>query len=836
MELDSPRDLLAASMIDPLAVPAIFLDRKGIILHHNKAWVDWIARDPTPVFGPSIHNLIHPDQANAFADFVESISETCVEGAIFRTTHSNRSLWMSAVQGSAKWDSGMLGMITPSPSSDRQLEKAQDALANLEVLRDRWQYAMNSDLYGLWDINYITKDRYYSSGWLRMRGLSEDDKGTQTFEELLAQVHPDDQANFIQRVNAVDTGKIDTFCDEYRERHTNGHWVWILAQGEVLSRDTDGVPIRIIGTDTDISHLKELGGQYDDVSQRLELALNTSGIGVWEYNIDDQKASWDKRMYDIYGIENPQDFKDRNIWEDMLHPDDHDEILRISDASINSREDFDLKYRIVRLDGGIRHIRSTGRHYTDGQGTAKIIGLNWDITHEEKQAQALRNAHAKAEQQNAALEKARAEMERLSQHDALTDLPNRRMLELYCAEARRRKQNKEMRSAVLHIDLDRFKQINDTLGHAAGDAVLRHVADILRDAATPNSITARVGGDEFVVFIEHAPHDAMLSYWARGIIQKAKVPFTYQGHECRFGISIGIAIDDGSDTMVDTLFSNADLALYHAKEKGRGQVRFYSPDLKSTALAKRQCADDILIALDEGQFQCVYQPQYDCYTLEVIGAEALVRWDHPTRGRLAPDAFLDIAEELDIVAKIDQAVFENALADSRIWRSAGKAVPQISVNVSAKRLLDPLLGARIAHLAEEEQTFSFELLESVFLDDPDDHLSKNLACIRELGVGIEVDDFGTGHASMVGLLNLRPDRLKIDRQLIMPLVRSQQQRRLVSSIIEIGHVLGISVVAEGVETKEHASVLAGLGCDFLQGYGLAKPMCADDLQVLLPSI
>ena len=836
IELDSPRDLLAASMIDPLMVPAVFLDRDGIILHHNGAWLDWITRDPTPVIGSSVHSIVHPDQAVSFTEFLQATNDPGAEGAIFRTSHSNRSLWISVVRGTAKWDSGMVGMITPSPVTDIRLENAQHSLADLELIRDRWQYTMNSDLHGLWDVNYITNDRYYSDGWRRMRGLSATDRGNQTYEELLEQVHPNDRINLTTRMKAVDEGKTDTFCDEFREKHANGHWIWILSQGEVLSRDQNGAPIRIIGTDTDISHLKELGGQFDDVSQRLELALTTSGIGVWEYNIDHQTTDWDQRMYDIYGIENPQDYKDRNVWEDMLHPEDRQRIIKISTESVLTRQNFDLNYRIVRPDGDVRYIRSTGRHYTDAQGTAKIIGLNWDTTHTEKQAKALRDMHAKAERQNAELETARAEMEHQSRHDALTDLPNRRMLEVYCAEAKKRKSKTVMRSAVLHLDLDRFKQINDTLGHAAGDAVLCHVADILRDAATPNSITARVGGDEFVVFIEHAPHDAALSYWARGIIQKAKIPFVYKGHECRFGISIGIATDSGNDLLEDTLFSNADLALYHAKEEGRGQLRFYSADLKTTALAKRQCADDILIALDEGQFQCVYQPQYDCYTLEIIGAEALVRWNHPTRGRLAPDAFLDIAEELDIVAKIDQTVFENALADSRIWRAAGKAVPQISVNVSAKRLLDPLLGARIAHLADEEQAFSFELLESVFLDDPDDNLAKNLACIRKLGVGIEVDDFGTGHASMVGLLNLRPDRLKIDRQLIIPLVRSQQQRRLVSSIIEIGHVLGISVVAEGVETKEHASVLAGLGCDFLQGYGLAKPMNADDLQALLPSI
>ena len=836
MERDSARDMLAASLIDPLAVPAVFMDKQGTILRHNTAWINWIAQNPEPIFGPTVTNLIHPDEIDKFATFLSVASRDCDEGAIYRTTHSRRSFWISAVCGNAKWNSGFLGMLTPSPSAEIQLEKAQHSLADLETLRDRWRYAMNNDLHGLWDINLVTNDRYFSKGWRRIRGLPDNAKGNQTFEDLLERIHPQDRDGVKCRMTQLDTGVSNTFCDEFREMHANGHWVWILSQGEVLARQDCGRPARIIGTDTDISHLKELGGQFVDLSQRLELALTASGIGVWEYNIERKSAEWDQRMYDIYGIDDPDTCKGRDVWREMLHPEDRDEMLMLSDRAAAEQSNFDLSYRIIRPSGEVRHIRSTGHHYIDAQGLPKLIGLNWDTTESEQQAQALRDAHARAERQNADLEQARAEMEHLSRHDALTDLPNRRMLEIYCDDAQRRLRGTSMRSAVLHVDLDRFKQINDTLGHAAGDAVLRHVANILKDAATPNSIVARVGGDEFVIFVDHVPHDAMLSQWANYIIKQAKHPFTYQGHECRYGVSIGIATRDKADLSDAALFSNADLALYQAKAEGRGRLRFYSPDLKSAAMAKRQYADDILIALDDHQFKCVYQPQFDCYTHEIIGVEALVRWDHPTRGRLAPDAFLDIAEELDIVAKIDQAVFETSLRDSRVWRASGKYAPQISVNVSAKRLLDPLLSARIAHLADEDQNFSFELLESVFLDDPDDNLSKNLACIRNLGVTIEVDDFGTGHASMVGLLNLRPDRLKVDRQLIMPLVRSQQQRRLVASIIEIGHVLGIAVVAEGVETKEHASVLASLGCDYLQGYGLARPMDATELVKCLPDL
>lgn len=961
MGRESPTDLLAASLIDPLTIPAVYMKADGVIIHHNTAWVDWISTDPIPVFGPNICTLIHPTQRNAFAQRLTPSGLTQGDGCVFRTTHEGRSIWFTAVGSAETWNAGILGLIVPSRSCDMQpngyrpescfwsevidnlpdgfwsydrtmsesfqsdawftlrglkksdhgqasrtnlmgrihpddmakvgratrqllsvgvcdvqfrekhadghwinvrsqsrvtqrdaqgkptriigtdsdvskLEQTQTSLEELTNLQFRWQHVMGSDMHGLWDIDYATNNRYFSKGWRRIRGLPEEETVVATVAEFLERVHHLDRDRLEKTIHDVVFNGVDQFVYEYRDRHANGDWIWILSRGQIIARAQDGSPTRIIGTDTDITRLKQLDSEKEDMAKRLELAVRTSGFGVWEFNIDTQTVTWDQQMYAMYGITDPDRQESRTIWEDSLHPDDRDKIIAATAISMRDRADFDMTYRIIRDDGELRYLRSTGRYHTDAEGIEKLFGINWDITREHEQAAALREANETASKQNAALEAARADMEYQSNHDALTDLPNRRMLERYLVDARQRRADNGMRSAVLHIDLDRFKQINDTLGHAAGDAVLRHVADILRSAATPNCIVARVGGDEFAVFLDHAPHNALLGYWARGLIQEAKRPFVFEGHECRFGLSIGIATDDRHAMDDAALFSNADLALYRAKADGRGQLRFYTSDLKTAAHARRQVADDILVALDQDQFECVYQPQYVCNTLDIAGAEALVRWNHPTRGVLTPDAFLDVAEDLDIVAKIDQVVFERALADSKKWRAAGKYLPQMSVNVSAKRLLDPMLSMRISHLADEEQNFAFELLESVFLDDADDNLATNLECIRKLGIAIEVDDFGTGHASMVGLLNLRPDRLKIDRQLVMPLVRSQQQRRLVASIIEIGHVLGISVVAEGVETQEHVNVLANLGCDFLQGYGLARPMSANDLQDILPDM
>lgn len=228
-----------------------------------------------------------------------------------------------------------------------------------------------------------------------------------------------------------------------------------------------------------------------------------------------------------------------------------------------------------------------------------------------------------------------------------------------------------------------------------------------------------------------------------------------------------------------------------------------------------------------------YQPQFDAVTLEVTGVEALVRWNHPTEGMLGPDAFLKIAEELSVVSTIDRLVLEQALADFDDWNAAGLSIPRIAVNVSARRLNDEELVDSLRRLSIQPGTISFELVELIFLDDNDAFISWNVEQIKELGIDVEIDDFGTGYASIVSLLKLKPRRLKIDRQLVMPIVSSSAQLNLVQSIVEIGRSLGIEVIAEGVETMQHARILKELGCHELQGYAFARAMSATQLKAFV---
>ncbi len=571
------------------------------------------------------------------------------------------------------------------------------------------------------------------------------------------------------------------------------------------------------------------------LSRRLELALATSQVGVWEMNIATGHLSWDDRMNELYAHPCDGGERDYTHWRDRLHPDDLERAERDFNESIRSGAQYLSNYRIVTPEGETRHIRAIGSVYQD-QGTApRIVGVNWDATPDAKLSEALLRAKTQAEAKNFELETAKARIEHNAMHDPLTGLPNRRYLDEILDMHTKRSAHDGGYVSIQHIDLDRFKQINDTLGHAAGDAMLIHAAEVLRGSVRPSDFVARIGGDEFVILCIGEKSDAELRAMAERIIAAMRKPVSYQGHECRFGVSIGIAGGDVSTTPAKQVLVNADIALYRAKERGRNRAEFFSEELQAEIITAKRVADDILSGLENNEFVAFYQPQVDAKTLDIVGMEALARWNHPIRGMLTPDAFMAIAEDLNVVAAIDKLILEQALAQHRKWKAAGLSVPRVSVNVSARRLNDEGLIDTLKALEIEPGTVSFELIESIYLDERDTLVSFNIDQIRDLGIDIEIDDFGTGYASIVSLLQLRPTRLKIDRQLVMPITSSAGQRRLVGSIIEIGTSLGIEAIAEGVESFEHATILADMGCSALQGYAIARPMDGDAITQFVTS-
>jgi diguanylate cyclase (GGDEF)-like protein/PAS domain S-box-containing protein len=768
----------------------------------------------------SLMDALHPDDRPLFLAALSS----AFTGSII----SNLEIRFGATQAYATCLAALSSQVTDEGGLQAlvqltDISALKATIADLEINASRWNNALRSSLSGVWDQRFDGQ-LYYSDVWRELRGMAPEDPIPTTTEQWLEMVHPQDRERTLHCIARQNAGDPDYTVFQYRERHKDGHYIWIECRGACVEWDENGQPARITGTDTDVTARKEQEEWLERISRRLKLALDVSRIGVFETDFASGTSDWDDSMRRIFEVKKGDDIRIGEFWESKLHPDDRARTLAHVEKHISKLQPFTDEYRIIADDGSVRYIRSNSLPYIDHDGHLKMIGVNWDVSEDHRLRQELERAKTLAEARNAELEQTRATAEYSALHDYLTGLPNRRYLETKLDEWQKSKTNTFGRLAVLHVDLDRFKQINDTLGHSAGDAMLKHAANILRTNIRASDFVARIGGDEFVLLVAFDGKTKTLSQLADRIIAELSQPVTHDGHQCRFGASIGISHSDGDIIDPQQMLLNADIALYNAKNLGRNRHEFYSQGSRKILANHRRLSDDLLHALENNEIVPFYQLQFDARSRAVVGAECLARWQHPEHGLLAPDRFLPIAEEMSVLAQIDGLILEKALVDFRQWRAMGLGIPKISVNVSAKRLNDPKLPQLLTDLDIEPGIVSFELLETVFLDSNDAVAMSNLAHLRHLGIDIEIDDFGTGHASIVGLLNLKPKTLKIDRQLIHKLPSSQEQRALAKSIIGIAKSLNIRVIAEGVETEDHVAILKRLGCHTLQGFGLAKPM------------
>ncbi len=438
----------------------------------------------------------------------------------------------------------------------------------------------------------------------------------------------------------------------------------------------------------------------------------------------------------------------------------------------------------------------------------------------------LKSQKIELEKQKVELATAQQLAEYNAKHDTLTGLPNRRYLDIKLAEMK----DGGDQFAIFHIDIDGFKQINDTRGHRAGDYVLTKVARRLESLSDELELIARVGGDEFVLFATYPQNkqsSQLAEQLAKRVVTLLEKPVTFEEFDCRISASVGIAIGstkDKEESSSDKILVDADLAMYHQKLRGKNGFSFYSKSLRQQMIEKKQLADDIHRALEAREFIPYYQIQVESNTFRITGAEALVRWQHPTRGLLTPEKFLPVASEMGVLGDVDRMVFKKSYTDFTEWDELKLNVHRLSVNMSFNRLMDPMLMEELQQYDLTHGRLSFELVESILLDGCDDDMQATINRLNALGIQLELDDFGSGHASIIGLLALNPKRFKIDRQLVSSICNSTGQRALIKSIIDIGKSMNVKVVAEGVETIEQAHLLGELGCDYLQGFYFSKPI------------
>jgi len=541
---------------------------------------------------------------------------------------------------------------------------------------------------------------------------------------------------------------------------------------------------------------------------RLTSLLSLSADWIWEQDADLRFTYFSDGIVAATGIQQTALIGQRRM--SSIAFDAPAEAIAAHEACIAARKPFvDFTYGFTRIDGVKRFIRISGEPVFDDEGRFKgYRGVGRDVTQTKV---------------------AELKVQDLACNDSLTGLPNRNMFlgELDRTLARARRQGTGF--AVFFIDLDRFKTINDTLGHGAGDQLLQTMARRLRDTLRTSDLVARLGGDEFVVLLEGNASAADLGAIAKALLRAIGEPTTLQGRSFLVTGSIGIGIYPGDGEDAATLLKHADAAMYLAKDKGKNNVQFYTAELAELASRQFEIESELRLALARDELLLHFQPKIHIGSGTMTGVEALVRWAHPTRGLVPPGEFIPLAEERGLIVAIGRWVIHAACRQIRDWRSAGLAAPRVAVNLSARQfvgdtLIDDLVAA-LTHHGVAPSDLEVELTESVLMADPE-RANQLLHQLHAMGVSISIDDFGTGYSSLSYLKRFPAQTVKIDRSFISGLPSDGDDIAITQAVIAMSHSLGLKVVAEGVETAEQLALLRKLGCDEAQGYLLGRPMPA----------
>lgn len=553
--------------------------------------------------------------------------------------------------------------------------------------------------------------------------------------------------------------------------------------------------------------------------ERYELAARGSNDGLWDWNMVTGEIFVSDRWKEIIGCgEAPKTCEE---WLSLVASEDRAHVE--SDVHRHMRGEtakFESEYR---TRSGERWVSCRGAitHDADGHPT-RFAGSVTDITRRKKsEAQLVFDAT----------------------HDHLTGLPNRSSFHDRLAHAIAINRRDHLYDfAVLFLDLDRFKFVNDSLGHAAGDVLLCEVARRVQQSLRPSDMVARLGGDEFTILAENIDggHDA--AQIAMRVLAELRLPFRVLGHEMFVTGSIGIAVSASSYASADEIVRDADTAMYRAKAKGGGRCEIFDPNMHSQAVLRLQTEMDLRRAIDRDEFFLAYHPVVSLITGDLHGFEALLRWQHPTRGLVMPGDFIGVAEETRLIVPIGAAALRRVCRQLDEWSDGLVETPlTVSVNLSLRQLEDPDLPELLERLAEEHALdrwrLRLEITESAIMEDAQVAMAI-FSKIRALGIDLAVDDFGTGYSSLSQLVNMPITTLKIDRSFVANLDRSRESEEMVRTIVTLAHNLGLSTVAEGVETADQVRRLIALGCDHAQGYFFGRPMMAKPARQLVatPSV
>ncbi len=714
--------------------------------------------------------------------------------------------------------SGAAGRVFDEPDRERPLDdRVRDLEARYRGLMDRLPAVIYLD--GVDDDDTMID---VSPAIEQLLGIPRDE-WLRAVDGWHAFIHPDDRERVVAESDRC-VATWDPFRAEYRGLHRDGRELWIREEA-VLVRGDDGVPRYWLGIMLDVSELVRTQQRLQEAQSKYGALVEQIPAIVYVDLADESMATTyvSPQIESILGVPAAEYVADPHLWTNMLHPDDRETALETYTRGRESGEPFTFEYRLVARDGREVWFRDSAIVLPDGEGRPALIqGVMLDIT--ERKA-------------------AEAQIAFLAYHDKLTGLPNKAMfdelLELSLARARRH----GLGLAVLSLDLDNFKLVNDSLGYEAGDQLLAHMSERLGEATRETDLVARQGGDEFLLLLSDLDRASPVADGdgaeisaesvANRVQRALEVPFDVHGTELYLSASIGISVfpmdaDDGT-----TLMKNADTAMFRSKRSGPGGYVIHRAG-EADALTRLSLSTRLRKAVEQKPWMLHYQPLIRLDSAQMYGVEALIRWPEPSGGLVPPGEFIPLAEEMGLIEAIGDWVIDEICRQDADWRAAGMTL-DIGFNLSPRQLYQDDLVDRIVRQLEANDTdpsrITVEITESTAMTDPDRTLSI-LSGLHDRGIRLAIDDFGTGYSSLSRLRHMPVDILKIDRTFVREVHSDPQSASMVSAIIALASNLGMDALAEGIETEEEWRFLAARGCDFGQGYHFSRPVPAAEILAL----
>ncbi|MGO4886319.1 EAL domain-containing protein [Anaerobacillus sp. MEB173] len=675
------------------------------------------------------------------------------------------------------------------------------------MLNKELQQFFNSIDATVWTNDVVNKRIYVSKGIETLLGYTVE----QFYEDYsfwTSTLHEEDRKAGLEFYETVMSGEIAN--TEVRFVTTNGIPIWVYMSGTpIFDKNNDKVE-KINGFIVDISERKQTEDLLQESENRFRSVVELSPNMIMIHQ-DEKIVYANPTTVRLAGVNDSSQLIGRSIY-DFIHPSDREKaIARNEKIQQGMGENTFIEYKLVRPDGKIIHLEMVGKQFSY-QGASATLVVGNDVTSKKEYEQKIKY---------------------MAYHDSLTDLPNRYMYSEKLEEAVEHCQKCNQTLAVLFIDLDRFKFINDTMGHEAGDTLLKQVAHRLTNCVRERDLVARLGGDEFAILLEKIDENHVRNVSQR-ILQAFSTPFMINNKNFYTTPSIGISLCPRDGQKKELLNSKADRAMYLAKKNGKNTYQFYMEDNEEVLERKIRIEQDIRKAIENNEFYLVYQPKLHIDTGEIYGVEALVRWKHPELGLISPVEFIPIVEESGLIVSLGKWILDEACRQNKLWKDCGIHI-KMAVNVSAlqfedRRFVDIVNQTLFKHRLPPHY-LGLEITESVM-----QNISKSTAIIHDLktlGVKISIDDFGTGYSSLSVLSNLPIDNVKIDKSFVNEITTRRTTASLIKTMIEMGEHLEFNLIAEGIEKKEQVDFLINNGCRLGQGYYYSPPLPAAEVENLL---